>query len=248
MADRDERQPRDAAREEPAVGARYTRVAMILHWTIAALILFNLSVGFFMEGWPAPFRFLVILMHISAGMTVLALTVVRVIWRILHQPPPYPTEMRPWERNTAHFVHLLLYAAMVLMPLTGWAIISANPPPGSPGAAYRAQQRQAEMAAPRPAGQAPPAAPAAPNRLPSVWGVIPLPMIAPLARLGEQPEGVPSQRRLHEDFVHYHGLGGFLLIGLLLLHVAGALKHQFIDRQPELQRMGLGRRRLLRTD
>ena len=135
---------------------RYTRVAIILHWTIAALIVFNLSVGFFMEGFPLPLKLFVVGLHVSSGMTVLALTVVRVVWRLLHEPPALPAETKPWERHTAHLAHFVLYAAMVLMPLTGWAIVSAHPAAGTPGAVEFAKQHPRP---PLPAGMKPPGAP-----------------------------------------------------------------------------------------
>ncbi len=123
---------------------------MVLHWVIAAFIIFNLCSGFFMAGWlgvasaiPPPIRWLSLMLHASSGLTVLALTVARVIWRLFNAPPPHPATMKPWERHTAHFAHFLLYAAMVLMPLTGWAILSAHPPPGSPGAAAVTPSRRA---------------------------------------------------------------------------------------------------------
>jgi len=225
---------------------RYTRVAITLHWAIAACIIFNLATGFFMEGWPPPLRFLALMLHVSSGLTVLALTVVRVAWRLLNDPPPYPAGMKPWERHTAHFAHFVLYAAMVLMPLSGWAILSAHSPPGSHGAA-------AEFAMPRAAppgmmpGAAPPRAmPAMPSGPPpalKVWGVIPMPMITPITAIGAEPGGVAPLHVLHDEFVDWHSVGGFLLLGLLILHVLGALKHQFIDRQSEFARMGIGRRR-----
>ena len=219
---------------------RYTRVAIILHWTIAALIVFNLSVGFFMEGFPLPLKLFVVGLHVSSGMTVLALTVARVVWRLLHEPPAHPAGTKRWERNTAHFAHFLLYAAMVLMPLTGWAIVSSHPAPGTPGAIAFAKQH------PRPAMAAsttPPATPGAVAGAPKggmkIWFVIPMPSITALQRVGEQPEGVKAQGELHETFVGWHSLGGYLLLALLLLHVAGALKHQILDRQAELERMGV---------
>jgi cytochrome b561 len=225
---------------------RYTRVAMVLHWAIAAFIVFNLSIGFFMESWPLPIRFMALMLHVSSGLTVLALTVARVVWRLFNDPPPYPAGMKPWERHTAHFAHFLLYAAMVLMPLTGWAILSAHAPPGSRGAA-------AEFAIPpvSPAGLKPGAAPpramsARPSGPPptlKVWNLVPMPMIAPIAAIGKEPGGIAPQHVLHEEFVAWHSVGGYLLLGLLVLHIAGALKHQFIDRQSEFARMGIGRRR-----
>src|ERR1019366_7485537 len=82
---------------------RYTRVAIVLHWAIAAFIVFNLCIGFFMQSWPPPIRFIALMLHVSSGMSVLALTVARVVWRLLNAPPPYPVGMKPWERHTAHF-------------------------------------------------------------------------------------------------------------------------------------------------
>ena len=48
---------------------------------------------------------------------------------------------------------------------------------------------------------------------------------------------------LHEKFAEWHGVGGYLLLGLLILHILGALKHQFIDKQSEFARMWIERRR-----
>jgi cytochrome b561 len=222
-----------------ASGDRYSRVAIVLHWAIAAFIIFNLCSGFFMESWlhgalmesaPPQMRWLSLVLHVSSGLTVLALTVARVVWRLLNAPPPYRAAMKPWERHTAHFVHFLLYAAMVLMPLTGWAILSAHPPPGSRGAA-------AELSA------APAAPPPGAPRIMKVWNLIPMPVIAPIEAIGNEPGAVAAQHVLHEKFAEWHGVGGYLLLGLLILHILGALKHQFIDKQSEFARMGIGRRR-----
>jgi cytochrome b561 len=226
---------------------RYTRVAIVLHWAIAAFIIFNLSIGFFMEGWPLPVRFVALMLHVSSGFTVLALTVARIIWRLLNEPPPYPAGMKPWERHTAHFAHFLLYAAMVLMPLTGWAILSAHSPPGSRGAAVEFAARPGLPPGMK-AGAAPasshavPAMPPGPPPTLKVWNLIPMPMIAPIQAIGAEPGGVPAQHVLHEEFVGWHSVGAYLLLALLMLHIGGALKHQFIDRQSEFARMGIGRK------
>ena len=213
-----------------AARERYSRVAIALHWAIAAFIVFNLCTGFFMEGWPLPLRFLALMLHASSGLTVLALTVVRVVWRLLNEPPSYPAGMKPWERHTAHFAHFLLYAAMVLMPLTGWAILSAHPPAGSRGA----------TAVALPPGAPPPSA--APRTV-EVWGLVPMPAIGPIEAIGSEPGGVAPQHVVHERFAGWHRTGAWLLLGLLLLHVLGALKHQFVDGQAGLARMAVGRRR-----
>jgi cytochrome b561 len=70
-----------------------------------------------------------------------------------------------------------------------------------------------------------------------------MPVIAPIEAIGKEPGGAAPQHVLHEEFAAWHGVGGYLLLSLLILHIAGALKHQFIDRQSEFARMGIGRRR-----
>ena len=111
---------------------RYTSVAITLHWVIALLILFNLAIGFFMEGFEPKLRVFVVGLHVSAGLTALVLTVFRAVWRLMHPAPPFPGDMAGWERGLAHTAHAIIYVMMFAMPLTGWAIISAHPP--RPGA------------------------------------------------------------------------------------------------------------------
>ena len=187
-----------------------------------------------MESAPPQMRWMSLLLHVSSGLTVLALTVARVVWRLLNAPPPYPAAMKPWERNTAQLAHFLLYAAMVLMPLTGWAILSAHPPPGSPGAAAQVATLPAT-----PTGGPPAGAPV----IVKVWNLVPMPVIAPIEAIGKEPGALAAQHVLHEKFAEWHGVGGYLLLGVLILHILGALKHQFIDKQSEFARMGIGRRR-----
>ena len=242
--------------------SRYSRVAIILHWAIAGLIIFNLAIGFVMEGFPPPVRFIAVVLHVSSGMTVLVLTVARLVWWMTHEPPPHLPSLKFWEHRLARAVHVALYVAMVAMPLTGWAIISANPPPGSAGAAEQARQlslktHSAPAGAPQPApgvpaepgasvpaggpqGGPPPGPP--PRRELKVWGFITLPPIKAFREIGETAGGYEAQHALHEEFVSWHSIGGYLLLLALALHVAGAMKHQYVDKEPEFQRMGLGRR------
>jgi len=220
---------------------RYTRVAIILHWSIAALIIYNLASGFIVwdlahDFFRAPangaYYLFGLTSHLSSGLTVLVLTVARIIWRLMHEPPPYSEDMKRWEKHLAHFAHFLLYAAMVLMPLSGWAILSAHPPAGSAGAAT----------VPPPPGVPPSSGPRpGPPRI--WWVMMPIPAITPIEKLGAEPGGVEPQRILHDEFAEWHEIGGWIALLLLMLHVAGALKHQWLDRHPELQRMGIGRRK-----
>ena len=70
-----------------------------------------------------------------------------------------------------------------------------------------------------------------------------MPPITPIAEIGREPAGVAAQHVLHEEFVEWHEIGAYLMMLLLLIHVGGALKHQFIDKEDELQRMGMRKRR-----
>lgn len=226
---------------------RYSNVAIALHWAIAALILYNLTSGLLRPVLPRGF----FVFHVSSGITILVLSLVCVGWRLTHRPPPY-LPMAGWEKGLAHGIHFLLYAAMLLMPLSGWALVSSNPPAGSPGAAWAAENPPGPPPAPTlkpdtrsqggPAGEGKGGGLPPRKRGPMlIWGVVPLPMITPVQQLGRTAEGVPEQRALHERVETFHAIGGWVLLALLLLHVGGALKHQFVDRRRELARMGLGR-------
>jgi cytochrome b561 len=256
--------------------SKYTRVAIILHWAIAGLIIFNLAIGFVMEGFPLPVRFVALVLHVSSGMTVLVLTVFRIAWRLMHEPPAYFASMKLWERRLSHAIHLFLYVAMVVMPLTGWAIVSAHPRPGSDGAAEQARHLPFQIPGAPPSGvgapqslpatppaglgvppaglAAPPGAPAMggpagppagapPRRQLKVWWLFSLPSIKVIEDIGETTGGYAPQQALHEEFVSWHSVGGYIMLLLLALHIAGALKHQYLDKEPELERMGLGRRK-----
>jgi len=210
---------------------RYTRVAITLHWVIAVLIFYNMFAYFYLSpSFPAR-RFFVSI-HISAGITVLLLTVVRVIWRLMHSPPPMPADTPKREKNTAHIVHFLLYAGMVLMPLTGWATLSAHAPVGSPGeAAAIARDTAAAIAK----GEKPP--PTRPTLY--IWWSVELPMISVVEEIGRTAGGIEAQKHLQHELGRWHIIGAYFMIGLLFLHLAGALKHEWFDGQDELERMGI---------
>jgi len=210
---------------------RYTNVAIVLHWAVAALILYNLVSGLLRPLLPKEF----FLFHVSSGITILLLSVVRVGWRLTHRAPPL-LPMTAWQRRTARIVHPTLYAAMLLLPLSGWALVSAKPPEGSPGAAWAL----AHPKGPAPSPGAPPARPRPPTM---VWGVFKLPLIPPVTEVGRNPDGVPEQRELRERIETGHLYGALAMLLLLMLHIGAALKHQFLDRQPELARMTVRRKR-----
>jgi cytochrome b561 len=72
----------------------------------------------------------------------------------------------------------------------------------------------------------------------SLYGLVPWPRIHWIE--GIEPV---EKERLHTLFFAWHSYFAYALYLLLAIHIAGALKHQFLDRQPELQRMLPGRAR-----
>ena len=106
---------------------RYTRTAKGLHWLIALLMLGLLGLGFYMHDLPlSPQKLQLYSWHKWAGVTVFLLVIVRLAWRVTHQPPPLPVGMPRWQQWAAHTTHVLLYLLMLAIPLSGWLMSSAK--------------------------------------------------------------------------------------------------------------------------
>lgn len=101
---------------------------MILHWLTALAVLALLAMGWIMTDLPlgSPLQFTLFQLHKSVGITVLALTLVRLVWRAAHRPPPLPDSMPKLERLGAHLGHLGLYALLLGLPLLGWGVVSTS--------------------------------------------------------------------------------------------------------------------------
>ena len=105
-----------------ATSWRYATPAIVLHWVLAALIVFMAALGWFMmtvEKQPGGERFFDL--HKSIGLIVATLVLLRVLWRLFHRPEPLPEGVPRWQARLAHLVQWLLYATMVLLPVTGIA-------------------------------------------------------------------------------------------------------------------------------
>jgi cytochrome b561 len=109
-----------AERARPGPSARYSRVAILLHWAIAAGILCNVALALAVDALPDAWVRPVIDTHKSIGITVLGLVLMRILWRASHRPPPLPLAFPRAERVAAHVAHGLLYAIMLGLPLSGW--------------------------------------------------------------------------------------------------------------------------------
>jgi cytochrome b561 len=101
-------------------------IAQLLHWLVVAAILLQ-----FVWAWrideadSVRLEFALVNQHKSIGMTILALAVLRLLWRLAGRQPSPPPNMAGWERVAAGVSHWTLYALIFAIPLTGWAYSSA---------------------------------------------------------------------------------------------------------------------------
>jgi cytochrome b561 len=101
---------------------RYTPTAIALHWIIALAVIAQFTWGWVMQSIPKQppgLRADAFNMHKSIGLTILALMILRALWRWRHPAPPLPA-MPAWQAKAAHANHLLIYACLLLMPLAGY--------------------------------------------------------------------------------------------------------------------------------
>jgi cytochrome b561 len=101
---------------------RYTNTAIALHWLIALLIIGAFTLGLVMTDIPGltPTKLRYYSWHKWAGVTVLALATLRLLWRLGHRAPLYPDSMARWQKGVAHGLHGLLYLLLFAVPLSGY--------------------------------------------------------------------------------------------------------------------------------
>jgi cytochrome b561 len=177
---------------------RYHGLSILLHWVLALALLVIFSVGVYMADLPfSPQRLKLFNWHKWAGVSFLALSVLRLLWRVIQKPPELPDtvarNMPGWQMRAFHATHIALYALFFVVPLIGWAYSSAA---GFPIV---------------------------------LFGVLPL------------PDLLSADKALAELIKPLHAVAAFTLGGLVVLHVAAALKHQWVDRDGLLLRIMPGR-------
>ncbi len=177
----------------PKQPLRYDGLAISFHWILGLAIVATFVLGVYMHELPvSPSRLKLYNYHKWAGITILALSALRLLWRLTHTPP-VDVAMPAWQAKAAHALHWLLYALFFAVPLSGWAYSSAA---GFPVVVY---------------------------------GLLPL------------PDFVPQDKAWADVAKGIHKLLTLSLAALVLVHVAAALKHQWLDRDALLSRMGLGK-------
>lgn len=111
---------------------RYSTVAIVLHWMIAAAIVAQLAGGLWMVGAirstdAQALAFHAYQWHKSLGLAILVLTALRLGWRLASPPPALPVAMTRIERIASRVTHGSFYVLTLGMPLVGWAMVSASP-------------------------------------------------------------------------------------------------------------------------
>ena len=174
----------------------YTAVAKTLHWLIAALIFVMFPLAWTMGDFSGIQKFKLYNLHKSIGISILALIALRLLWRSFHTPPALPASVPRRERVVAHLWHFALYAALFLMPLSGWAMISASDKPSV------------------------------------LFGWTAFPLIHWLSEL-------PAEQK--KEYAHFfkgvHEFTANVLLLLIVIHVAAALRHAFVLRDGIMSRM-----------
>jgi cytochrome b561 len=108
--------------------ARWALSTRILHWLGAGAILFMIGLGFVMVNFvTAPGRrFDLYQLHKSIGLFVLALMLVRIVWRVSRPAPPSIPTIPPWQNRAARGMHVLLYMLTIALTLVGYASVSTS--------------------------------------------------------------------------------------------------------------------------
>ncbi len=169
---------------------RYTTVAIIFHWLVALMIIGAFTMGWVMTDMSlSPTKLKYYSWHKWAGVTILLIATLRLLWRLTHPAPAYPASMPAWQKRGASVLHGLLYVLMFAVPLSGYFYTLAS-------------------------------------GYPVVWfGLFELPVL------------IEKNDALKPLFGAMHFYLNLTLAAAVLMHVAAALKHQFIDRDGVLKRM-----------
>lgn len=178
----------------------YGTVTKVFHWLTALLILTIIPLGLIASDLPYETneqlarKAQLFSLHKTLGVAVFCVALLRILWALGQAKPGALHPERRVETLLAETVHWLLYASLVITPLTGWIDHAAT------------------------TGFAP------------IWWPF-----------GQSLPFVPKDEGVAHVFGSLHWVFGKVMIGALILHIAGALKHQFVDRDATLRRMWFGR-------
>ena len=99
----------------------YGVIARALHWWMALIVLSLIGLGLYMTAQPdGDPKWALYDLHKSLGSVIFLLVLARIAWRRISPPPAMPRSMPLSERKIAHAAHVLLYLAMLALPVTGY--------------------------------------------------------------------------------------------------------------------------------
>jgi cytochrome b561 len=106
---------------------QYGSLARFLHWAIAILVIVTIPIALTMlRVGEGPLQNTLFDLHEWIGLTIFALAVVRVVWRLVETPPPLPEGVPRFRALLARTNHWLLYLVLFLMPVTGYLSVVAG--------------------------------------------------------------------------------------------------------------------------
>jgi cytochrome b561 len=100
----------------------YGAVSKLLHWLVAVLVFTQLAIGKFFEVDPARPGETLFNLHMTIGLTVLGLMVVRLTWRLGDTVPPLPRTTPRWQRMAARSIQGSFYVLLFALPISGWLL------------------------------------------------------------------------------------------------------------------------------
>ena len=106
----------------------YGLIAIVMHWTIALLVIFLIALGLWMTGldYYDPWYRKGPDIHRGLGVLVAGLLIGRLLWRVFNVQPALAATARPWEKRAAHLSHGLLYLIPALLVVSGYLISTAD--------------------------------------------------------------------------------------------------------------------------
>lgn len=101
---------------------KYGRVAQLFHWLSALLIVVLIPMGFWMQSAEPAVKPLLYKTHVLIGLSVLGITVLRLVWRWLDTTPDLPAGLEGRQRLAYQGIHWLLYLVLLVMAASGIAL------------------------------------------------------------------------------------------------------------------------------
>lgn len=107
---------------------RFGLVSKLLHWLIALGIIGLIWLGWWMVrlGYYDPWYHDSLQFHQTAGMLVLLLAFAKICWQLGNRLPLPGPHLKPWQIRVSKGMHYMLYALMILVPVTGYMTTTSS--------------------------------------------------------------------------------------------------------------------------